>query len=349
MKRRFQSGFTLRDLLVILATIGTLLCLLFPALNRSTSCSRRGACCNNQRNIALAFEIFEQVNGHYPQFRVLAKPHSVCEEVESYNNVYSLDASGRARTHIGWIPQLFIYVEQPQLYEEINSHGYTSNCDVELDLFHCPSSGRIKPNANSYVANCGLADCYPFVDQTVAYGLLTDGIGYGSRVGKKLSAADVADGLSHTLLLSENLQAGTIWSSQEFLVGFCVNYNTFDGSLDYRPHFNDGVRLEDNPGVPFAPNRFGGEAEGYAKMNAGAEILLEYWNTARMSSVHPGIVVAAYADGSVRYVSEKIDIEVLTREMSPNDKETDFWKHGLFKRSRSWFSNVWRRNLTGFL
>lgn len=336
MKKTFKRGFTLVELLVVISIIGLLAGLMLPAVNSAREQGRRATCINNQRNIALAFTMFEQNKGRFPQFRALADPHnSDGTELNSPNNVYSRNADGRIQTHIGWIPQLFPYVEQPQLYEEINKYGYTSNCDVAIELFFCKSAGAIEKNANNYVGNCGIADpgC---VDTTGAYGLLTDGVGTmvngESFLGKTISADDVKDGLSNTLLLSENLQAGNIWCSKEYLVGFCANSNTTNGTpvVDSAPWFNESETLEGNPGVPLKPNLYRDEAEGYESYNASSDSAV-YWNTARMSSSHPGVVVAAMSDGSTRVISENVEAEILTKAMSPNDKATAYWKNNLFQ------------------
>lgn len=335
MKKTFKRGFTLVELLVVISIIGLLAGLMLPAVNSAREQGRRATCINNQRNIALAFTMFEQNKGRFPQYCTYSDPHDAAEQQNSYNNVVTNYGDGRVQTRLGWIPQLFPYVEQPQLYEEINKYGYTTNCDVALELFFCKSAGAIEKNANNYVGNCGIADpgC---VDTTGAYGLLTDGVGRRidgvDYLGKTISVDDVKDGLSNTLLLSENLQAGNIWSSKEYLVGFCVNSNTANGTpvIDSAPWFNESETLEGNPGVPLKPNLYRDEAEGYESTNGSADNAV-YWNTARMSSSHPGVVVSAMADGSTRVISENVEAEVLTKAMSPNDKATAYWKNNLFQ------------------
>ena len=330
MKKTFKRGFTLLELLVVISIIGLLAGLMLPAVNSAREQGRRATCINNQRNIALAFTMFEQNKGRFPQFCVYLESHPRDERelTGSYNNVK--DSNGYpARNRVGWIPQLFPYVEQPQLYEEINKHGYTEYCEVALELFFCKSAGAIEKNANSYVGNCGIADpgC---VDTTGAYGLLTDGVGRRidgvDYLGKTISVDDVKDGLSNTLLLSENLQAGNIWSSKEYLVGFCVNTNSANGTPVISQYgFNEST-LEGYPGFPFKPNLYRDEAEGYESTNGSSDSAV-YWNTARMSSSHPGVIVAAMADGSTKVVSENVGAEILTKAMSPNDKGTAYWNN----------------------
>lgn len=333
MPKKIIRGFTLVELLVVISIIGLLAGLMLPAINSAREQGRRASCINNQRNIALAFTMFEQNKGKYPQFRAHTAPRTDnSQTIASFNNQTDEPGDGTYLSEIGWAPQLFPYVEQVQLWDEINKYGYNKNCEVTLELFLCKSAGSTDLSACNYVGNCGTADVQEgVIDQTSAYGLLTDGIGYGNVKGKKISNDDVKDGLSNTLLLSENLQSGTIWCQKEYLVGFCVNYYTGDDNLDYEPFFNEGASPEENPGIPLRPNLYRDEAENLSITNAYTTAGPVGWNTARMSSSHPGVVVAALADGSTRVVSENIDAELLTKAMSPNDKATAFWKKNLFK------------------
>ena len=336
MKTTFNNGFTRTELIVVVLVIGLLACLLFPALNSTKITTRRDYCIYNQRNIALALTMFEQNKSAYPHFRSYTDARTDNSRAQnSFNNIteeiVGEDGTIKYVNQVGWIPPLLPYVESTSLYMEICEHGYTTECDVKMDIFYCRSVGYPKENnVNHYVVNCGIADRWPYVDETKAYGIFTDGIGDGSKVGKSISSDDIKDGLSNTLLLSENLQAGTIWSSKEYLVGFCMNYNTKDGDVNYEPLFNEGPRREDNPGIPFRPNLFREEAPNYAS-NTDSSPDPVCWNVARMSSVHPGVVIAAMADGSVRAISEKVDAEILTRAMAPNDEETGFWKNNKFR------------------
>ena len=57
------------------------------------------------------------------------------------------------------------------------------------------------------------------------------------------------------------------------------------------------------------------------------------WAWARMSSSHPGVMVAAMVDGSTRVVNESVDHEVLTKAMAPNDKGTYWYKNNFTSKT----------------
>ena len=56
-------GFTLVELLVVIAVIGLLVALLLPAVQAARQSARRVECKNNLRQVGLAFEQYFQVNG----------------------------------------------------------------------------------------------------------------------------------------------------------------------------------------------------------------------------------------------------------------------------------------------
>ena len=222
MKKTSKAGFTLIELLVVISIIGMLAGLMLPAVQSAREQGRRTTCINNQKNIALAFIQYEQTKGRFPQWRASG---DATFDAATINAV----STPNYKLQLGWIPQIFPFVEQNQLYDFVQSYAYrAADCDVQIETFVCKSAGTPDVNMNNYVANCGVADGDVTTDgagNAVAgdtsknYGVLTDGV-YG---GAKVSINDIKDGTSNTVLVSENLQAGNIWASKEYLVGFCVN------------------------------------------------------------------------------------------------------------------------------
>ncbi|MHC4887889.1 MAG: type II secretion system protein, partial [Planctomycetota bacterium] len=57
-----QRGFTLVELLVVVAIIAILMAILMPALNRAREQGKRAACLNNCKQLALAWSIYADEN-----------------------------------------------------------------------------------------------------------------------------------------------------------------------------------------------------------------------------------------------------------------------------------------------
>jgi len=64
--RRPRHGFTLVELLVVMAVIGILLALLIPAINAIREDAKQTKCLNNQREIGQAIMHFESAKNHLP-------------------------------------------------------------------------------------------------------------------------------------------------------------------------------------------------------------------------------------------------------------------------------------------
>lgn len=60
------QGFTIVELLVVIAVIGMLLSLLLPAIQHAQESARKAACKNNLRQIALATKMYDDAKRRFP-------------------------------------------------------------------------------------------------------------------------------------------------------------------------------------------------------------------------------------------------------------------------------------------
>lgn len=307
MKLLKRTAVTLVESLVVIVIIGIFLALLLPAVNAAREASRRSACTNNLRQLALAMHQFQNDYRRVPGYT---------------NNV------GGEQDHMAsWVVMLFPYMEENELWSRLSSSSstpITADVFVPVATLVCPSDPPENPRAAnlSYVANCGI----PILSvNPVPLGLRTkpeDGVfmnSYNRAIYLpplptwKTSLNRIPDGCGKTLMFSENIQAGeygtadyffnpppdletamTLVNDAELLTGFVWDWNPavavtppvderrINGGKDYGPH---------------APSR-------------------ETYYYSRPSSYHPGGVNATMCDASVIWLREDISYKVYQQLMT---------------------------------
>jgi prepilin-type N-terminal cleavage/methylation domain-containing protein len=214
------KGFTLVELLVVIAIIAVLIGLLLPAVQAARESARRSACTNKLKQLALACNTYESAHGGYPGFK-------------DWKNQATSDASANAR---GWSFLIYAmpFLEQAELYDDALSYFKTAasgrseaawrgtqSSGRRLTGLLCPSDPMTTSSATNWPTNYrGCAGdltyntynwgSYPHEAQLVynsAGTVLLNGYGqYGtsprSAIGVSL-LKKITDGLSKTVLLGE--------------------------------------------------------------------------------------------------------------------------------------------------
>lgn len=288
-----QAGFTLLELLVVLAIIGVLLGLLMSAIQRVRESAARAQCLNNLRQLALAMQDYHDTQGRFPPGQFLG-PYG--KGPDSYG--------------WSWLARLLPYVEQTNLYQQgrvptqtLQDSGIAA---WQIKLFLCLSDGSswsgprtdagnltgFSVGQSNYKAVSGAnwgADTsqgWPVIatdwrnrGTNGSYDGLDNGDGILFRSDYRIPTrmADIKDGSSNTFMLGEDVPA-----------------------------------LNDYCSWPYANNAYGTCAiPPNAKRPSGGAFPPSDWpNTWSFRSRHPSGLNFAYADGSVHFVDNAIDLSV---------------------------------------
>jgi len=313
MKKR---GFTLVEILVVIAVVASLVALLLPAVQSVRESARRVSCANNTKQIALAFLAYESGNGRLPPLAVRWEDRDVF--LGRSNPSGSIGVDSWFNDH-SWYSFIGPYIEELAWHSGIvfeKSFSHEKNLiprKAKISLFGCPGDG-IKENEwgkptwarvrGNYAVNAGNTD----YGQRTKGGVPFLGAPFTPRSGAEL--AGVRDGLSNTLLTAEVITtlSSEWWAGPISDFTISVGGQSFTGWLSPNsPTPDESIRECPRPshynGIPGCNMTFSDEA------NVKRAVL-----AAR--SKHVGGVTVSMCDGSVHFVSDSVDLLGVWRPMT---------------------------------
>jgi prepilin-type N-terminal cleavage/methylation domain-containing protein/prepilin-type processing-associated H-X9-DG protein len=307
---RRQLGFTLIELLVVIAIIAILIALLVPAVQKVREAAARAQCTNNLKQLALACHDYHDIQGTLPRngtARWLDTSHGPGEDGQGTG------CCGVAGPHWSWIARVLPYVEEGTMSKEANipdanmAHDKAVLATV-LAILTCPSddSPRTRLDAadidtdaemgvTSYKGVAGSnwgADFYP-TDSDFAtpyrnpgtngsYNGLERGDGIfwrGDIRSGNLRIGHITDGASNTFMIGEDVSELILWNAWAYSNGATAT-----------------CAIPPNVGVTIPP--------------IGPDDNADWPSRYSFRSRHPAGLNFAYADGSVRFISETIPLQI---------------------------------------
>ena len=291
MTQRNRTGFTLVELLVVVAVIGILAGLLLPAVLNARERARQATCMNNHHELALGVLQYESAKQRLPGY------------VNSF--------AGRPLT---WPVVLLAEIGRSDLWEEARRGNLAALNGMSVPQFVCPSD--LKGKMRSYVANCGMPDNTSVAPADYAAngvfhylpGVPDDRFPAPRPVNPVMRSSEIRDGAAQTLLLSENLQIPNA-AQPDALYALGVtpeqNYGVVWQWIDWSSASPPGQ-------LPNVPN-----AECW-QINQCKDAPTPF---ARPSSNHVGGVMVSYCDGHQQFLNERIDYVTFQHLMTPDSNK----------------------------
>jgi prepilin-type N-terminal cleavage/methylation domain-containing protein/prepilin-type processing-associated H-X9-DG protein len=324
MSSRVKNGFTLVELLVVIAIIGVLVALLLPAVQTARESSRRSQCANNIKQIGLGVANYESTHRAMPP-----------------GNYHSVMGS--------WLVWLLPFVEQQALRDRYSNEGMVLYPDpgairygnainlpvttTQIKVYTCPTDtksavagvisgvtfhnyvanygnttrGRIGPAGTTSTGAPNMFGGAPFIEVVLPNLPSTTSpgpynfIAHDNTFKPVVRIAEISDGTSNTLAISETIQGkGGDLRGFGWWGGGC-HFETKLTPNSPQPDITEqsctpANRL--NPPCLNHPNPKPGNPDPNGEESIAAR------------SRHPIGVNAAFCDGSARFISNNVNLDV---------------------------------------
>lgn len=338
MPRHPQRGFTVVELLVVLAVISMLVSILLPTLDGVRETARRSRCSNNLKQLGVALHSYHDHHGTFPfgwmvtrDFNVQGWGVQILPFLEQSTVVGHYDSRVPPFNEANLLPPPFAHFDPGIARQNIQL------INTVLDVFVCPTAGDgyqrkyrasvpagfygpgIPPITLSWSA--APADYSPVTGVRMEFAAIAfaDMIPIERRYGAIQPAgiienrpsriSDITDGLSNTILLGERVGGPDIFSGWYPVTPTPDNDVNGGGWGDFLngDHWLKGSEHD-------------GTRTGSCAINCTSK------RSSGFLSLHPAGCQFLLCDGSVRFVLEAVQPRVLASAVTRAGRETSGWE-----------------------
>ena len=331
-----REAFTLVELLVVIAVIGSIMSLLLPAVQSARETARRMKCANQVKQINLGLQSYMASQNFLPPGCVIDKDW----EHTYYHYTYDIIDKARNGQHgTSWMLQILPYIEQQDVFDqwdfEKNVFGNEKVANTDIAAFYCPSRRREVGGPQQRMLLAGFTaggtdyggclgrinscnnECYSGGHECAhklvpakyftTYGTAPEKIGAFSP-NRAVRHRDIDDGTSQTIFVGELQRLlppdGAVW---------------YDKGSAFS---NDGWAVGGISTLFVTTRGFEKEKEQEEHNDQGQKGRLNNGFFESAGSEHPGGANFGLADGSVRFIDEKVDQDILAWMGSISDGMT---------------------------
>lgn len=314
---RNRSGFTLLELMVVIAIIALLLAVVLPAVQQAREAARRIQCRNNLKQIGLALHTYHDHASSFPP------------------------GGQKNFTGANWRVALLPELDQGPAFNAIDfSLGFWAHSnpqpilsDIRVPVYQCPSS----PFGVTNPTDLPLAHDHQVMDYVGVSGATPDPAGRQEvctadnavnggtycnngmlTIYRALRIQDALDGTSHTLIVGE--QSGQVNGGEN-------SANPLGGWHGWVQNSGDNVAAEGALNSVTAVNGYLGgmttirhPINAFWKSGAASGADTAYEVNTLLNAFHSGGIHGLMVDGSVRFLSESISMETLRRLAVRDDR-----------------------------
>ncbi len=276
---RSKRGFTMLELMIVMAIIAILIALLLPAIQSARETARRTQCSGNMAQLGVAFANYVATHS--------VLPPGVVNDTGPIQNL-------PRGYHHSWVVQILPFIGQANTYSHFNftSSVYAVANDtvagIKISTLLCPSS-PLNGHTN-------YAGCHNDVDAAIDSN--NHGVLY---LNSRVRYDEIVDGTNQTILLGEIADAPTL--------GWVSGTRSTLRNTGVPMNDRDALKGQKNlPGTFSGPN-----PRDVIFETIGSLVEAELWpveRTGGFSSFHGTTCNFLFCDGSVRSLKQSIDARV---------------------------------------